>query len=103
MQRRRLVPVARKSTRQVHVPQVQLVDRYVDVVVPVHQAVPQIQRLQRRVDVPQVRLCRKEVEVPVIKHVELESVEYVEKLVEAPFTTLDPYVLYRISRMSYRL
>ena len=59
VQLRRLVPLAEKRTRQVHVPQIELVDRHVDVVVPVRQAVPQVQRLQRRVDVPQVRLLRR--------------------------------------------
>ncbi|OLQ00673.1 hypothetical protein AK812_SmicGene16647 [Symbiodinium microadriaticum] len=66
------------------VPQVQIVDKDIEVPVPVHRHVPLIQKVQKHVEVPVVETLEKVIEVPVINQVDIPQIQTVEKRVEVP-------------------
>merc|ERR1712129_284261 len=66
------------------VPQVQYIDRVVDVPVVKQRHVPSVQKVQKPVTVPVIETVEKVVDVPVIKQVEVPQVQTIEKVVEIP-------------------
>jgi len=58
----------------VEVPQVQYIDRVVDVPVVKQRQVPSVQKVQKTVEVPQVQYIVKVVDVPVVKRRQVPSV-----------------------------
>eukprot|EP00439_Symbiodinium_sp_Y106_P066949 s269_g11.t1 len=66
------------------VPQVQIVDKDIEVPVPVHRHVPLVQKVQKHVEVPVVETLEKVIEVPVINQVDIPQIQTVEKRVEVP-------------------
>merc|ERR1719221_1558879 len=98
--KQRHVPSIQKVQKTVEVPQVQYIDRVVDVPVmkqrhvpsvqrvqkPVmrQRHVPSIQKVQKPVAVPVIETIEKIIDVPVIKHVEVPQIQTIEKVVEIP-------------------
>merc|ERR1739838_126425 len=73
----RQVPSIQKVQRTVEVPQVQYIDKVVDVPVVKQRHVPSVQKVQKPVTVPVIETVEKVVDVPVIKQVEVPQVQTV--------------------------
>merc|ERR1719446_645412 len=66
------------------VPQVQYVDRYVDVPVVKQREVPMVQKVQRTVEVPQIQYVDRAVHVPQVKQRQVPMVQTIERQVDVP-------------------
>merc|ERR1712061_899379 len=65
-----VVPVQKVVHVPVEVPQVQYIDRIVDVPVVKQRQVPSVQKVQKTVEVPQIQTIEKVVEIPQVQTVE---------------------------------
>jgi hypothetical protein len=68
----------------VDLPQVEIVDKVVEVPVQKQVQVPMITKMQRAVDVPQIQFVDKVIEVPTQKQVQVPMITTVQKVVEVP-------------------
>ena len=76
----------------VEVPQVQFIDRAVDVPVVMQRQVPIVQKVQRTVEVPQARSTDKVMDVPVIMQGQVPAVQVVPKTVDPQTQFIDGVV-----------
>merc|ERR1712032_721987 len=82
--------------KPVDVPQVQIIDKTVEVPVQKQMQVPMVTKVQKEVDVPQIEIVDRHIHIPVQKHrhvpvvqkiqknVEVTVIETVEKIVDVP-------------------
>ena len=70
----------------VEVPQVQFIDKAVDVPVVIQRQVPTVQKMQKTAEVPQVQFIDKVVDVPVIMQRQFPAVQVAKKTVKDPQT-----------------
>merc|ERR1712084_55842 len=70
--------------KTVEVPQVQYIDRVVDVPVVKQRHVPSVQKVQKTVEVPQVQYIDRVVDVPVVKQRHVPAIQKVQKPVTVP-------------------
>merc|ERR1740116_623612 len=70
--------------KTVEVPQVQHVDKIIDVPVVKQVEVPQIQKIPKTVEVPQIQYIDKVVDIPVVKQRQVPMVQKIQKTVDVP-------------------
>ena len=78
------VPVPQIQEETVEVRQVQFIDKAVDVPVVMRRQVPIVQKVQRTVEVPQAQSTDKVMDVPVIIQRQVPTVQAVQKTVDVP-------------------
>merc|ERR1711945_20320 len=66
------------------VPQVQFIDKVVDIPVVAQRQIPMVQTVQKTIEIPQLQYVDKVVDVPVVQVVQVPQVQVVEKTVEIP-------------------
>merc|ERR1711916_268845 len=71
-------------TKQVEIPQIQYIDKVVDVPVVMQRQLPTIQKVQKTVEVPQIQYIDKIVDVPVVMQRQVPTIQTVQKTVEVP-------------------
>merc|ERR1712135_84199 len=66
------------------VPQLQFIDKVVDIPVVAQRQIPMVQTVQKTIEIPQLQYVDKVVDVPVVQVVQVPQVQIVEKTVEIP-------------------
>ena len=72
------------DTVPVEVPQIQFLDRVVDVPLVMQQQVPMIQKVQKTVEISQVQFIDRVVDVPVVMQRQVLTIQKVQKTVQVP-------------------
>merc|ERR1719284_1005822 len=70
--------------KTVEVPQLQFIDKVVDIPVVAQRQIPMVQTVQKTIEIPQLQYVDKVVDVPVVQVVQVPQVQVVEKTVEIP-------------------
>merc|ERR1711916_74501 len=70
--------------KTVEVPQLQFIDKVVDIPVEAQRQIPMVQTVQKTIEIPQLQYIDKVVDVPVVQVVQVPQVQVVEKTVEIP-------------------